>query len=928
MRRKGKMMMLAMCLATVAGCAQSQHQVSGSNQAKWARSVQESNKRIPEYIPPNILPQTHLAAARLLEKQGQIDEAIVQYRKAIALNHKLVPAYHRLGILLSAAGHHDEATASLRKAVELAPKVAVLRNDLGAELMFREHWAGAEHEFREATELKPEFARAYVNRGIALTRLGRFDEAKRVFKTILPEPDALYNLGLMYRGQKRFAEAAQTFREVLDIDPDFIAARTQLNQVADLLPPPTPSEMGGPHNPASRNNTADHADYDHSQGLRMTSRSSAPVEPFDVKVAQQRRERETQNKQAQAPHKPQQIAREHAATQHRTASSKVTTRKDTHVSRHDNASNNAHNYVNNHAQVTIDDNKASDAEKLAPMLKFFRPKAQAQIEQQRQAQAEMDNQRQMEDVSLISSPMQDISESLSSTLVELPYDSPCDTGDFSPGDDQEFEAMLDAEIRDDVPYESPWPNESFLPETMASQIVAEFWSDADIMSERCTAPVNFSIGHNHSLHEIESLVAAEEPCRDTIDENDSTLLKFAAVQRVHQKGPFERITNTINKKNTRKTAPASSESTRPDRKPESVSPKMNSHKKDDTKKNQPHKAPNRSTEKSKTSASEINLRMSQKNAANQQWHARQASYKNSPSARKNVAKSSSINDWQDCFGEPAIASAVMFRDEEIVNYTINARMTLRENERMLEELREERRCLDRSLVEREMVDASVGDDENFGAVMFGAGWQMPNDNNTRLNRRSASSDVAYVPSAPGLSSHKNMLLRANRTEPNRRSTMSSVVMPRSRRSSNGNQRQASMPTPVFQQDNEQYIQDYELQMSVPAVGYPDTTNGYDFDSAEPWSLDPEIMDAPLEVLINETNCWEDQRHSDGMSIYQYECEKNSSSAEIQPVRSISSTQFADLRKRDRVLKEEEENDDETNDRPAPRSQKRRPWFKP
>ncbi len=406
MRRKGKTIMFATCLVTIAGCAQSQHQVLESGQAKWARTSRGSNKNVPAYNPPKILPQTHFAAARLLEKQGLVDDAIVQYQKVIALNHSFIAAYHRLGTLLSATGRHEEATKALRKAVELAPNHAILRNDLGAELMFRERWAGAEHEFYKATQLMPGFARAHVNRGIALTRLGRFEDAKRSFKAVLPEPDALYNLGLMYRGQKRFADATKTFREVLELDPDFMAARKQLDQVADRATQVKNTEFVGPQAENVQRVTVlnmDHAGDKSTDIAAMSSQSSAP---FDINIAQQRREQEARHKQTQVL--PEHVTRAHVAD-HRHATASITTHQDSHL--------------------TNDHDEAGDVEKLTPMLKYFRPKAAAQMQKQRQAQME----------------------------VVFPFDSPCDTEEFWPGDSEDFEALVDAEIRSGDFSDASWP---------------------------------------------------------------------------------------------------------------------------------------------------------------------------------------------------------------------------------------------------------------------------------------------------------------------------------------------------------------------------------------------------------------------------------------------------------------------------------------
>jgi tetratricopeptide (TPR) repeat protein len=235
MQRNRKATALAMAALLLAGCARSDFKVSARERETWRPVANAAIAEASEAKLPKVLPQTHLAAARLFELQGLLDKAIAQYRKAIAVNHTCVEAYHRLGLVLSVSGRHEEAIKALSRAVELQPHNAILRNDLGFELLLARRWTDAERELSKATELTPGFARAYVNLGMVQSRRGRFEDALASFRAALPEPDAYYNLGLMYRGQQLYENAAEAFRHVLAIEPEFSSARTQLEQLASLL---------------------------------------------------------------------------------------------------------------------------------------------------------------------------------------------------------------------------------------------------------------------------------------------------------------------------------------------------------------------------------------------------------------------------------------------------------------------------------------------------------------------------------------------------------------------------------------------------------------------------------------------------------------------------------------------------------------------
>lgn len=233
-----KIQVFFLAFVSVIGCNAPLTQVLQPQRMKDQRYVDARIANAPLERMPKILPETHFAAARLLEEQGQISKAITQYRKTIAVNHKFVAAYHRLGMLLSKGGQHEKAVEMLQKSVTLKPDEARLRNNLGFELMFLEQWAQAKENFNKALELNPKLVRAQVNLGLVHSKLGDFDQALVCFKAVLPEADAWYNLGLMYRGQKRYEDAVKSFEHVLKCNPQFSAAQMQLAELIGYLKSP------------------------------------------------------------------------------------------------------------------------------------------------------------------------------------------------------------------------------------------------------------------------------------------------------------------------------------------------------------------------------------------------------------------------------------------------------------------------------------------------------------------------------------------------------------------------------------------------------------------------------------------------------------------------------------------------------------------
>jgi tetratricopeptide (TPR) repeat protein len=218
-----------------AGCVQRPQTIQSQRNINWMKADPSANTAAEDARDPVILPETYLAAAQLFEKQGNLSAAIIQYQKAVSVNHSFVDAYNRLGILLGRLGRHPESEDALKRAVELAPERAFLRNNLGYEYALQNRWAEAERQFREALRLAPGLARAQINLGLTLAQQERYEEALTAFDAVLPEADAFYNLGLMFRGQHRYRDAADAFERVLVLNPDFVAARKQLEEIKPKL---------------------------------------------------------------------------------------------------------------------------------------------------------------------------------------------------------------------------------------------------------------------------------------------------------------------------------------------------------------------------------------------------------------------------------------------------------------------------------------------------------------------------------------------------------------------------------------------------------------------------------------------------------------------------------------------------------------------
>ena len=73
---------------------------------------------------------SHANRTLALAKQGRVDEAIVEYRKALRIKPDYAEAYNDLGGELLLRGQVDEAMALYRQALEINPDYTDARNNL------------------------------------------------------------------------------------------------------------------------------------------------------------------------------------------------------------------------------------------------------------------------------------------------------------------------------------------------------------------------------------------------------------------------------------------------------------------------------------------------------------------------------------------------------------------------------------------------------------------------------------------------------------------------------------------------------------------------------------------------------------------------------------------------------------------------------
>ncbi|HKQ46696.1 MAG TPA: tetratricopeptide repeat protein [Phycisphaerae bacterium] len=244
----GRLFFLPMTLglASIVGCAlDKEERVAQTGMEEEKSRKADSAKPAP---PPTIMSDTHIAAGKMLEKQGDLTGAIAQYERAIASSPRAAVGYNRLGIVYQKLGRFADAENIFRQGAGADPTSAALLNNLGYCYQAQKRLPEAEQAYRDALVRSQDFQRARMNLAIVLAQLGRLEESVIEFSRVVAADAAHYNVAMVCLQKRDYAGAEHSLREALAINPNCPGAEGQLRRVAHLAAAtsPEPSEAPPP----------------------------------------------------------------------------------------------------------------------------------------------------------------------------------------------------------------------------------------------------------------------------------------------------------------------------------------------------------------------------------------------------------------------------------------------------------------------------------------------------------------------------------------------------------------------------------------------------------------------------------------------------------------------------------------------------------
>jgi tetratricopeptide (TPR) repeat protein len=179
-----------------------------------------------------------------LQTEGQLDAAIVHYRRAIAINPDYAPSYSNLGAALLATGQTADAITAYQRALAIDPDFTDAQFNLGNAFLRQERYKDAIAQFQRIVQRSPTAVDARTNLGVALVADGRLDEGIAELETAVRlaprSAETQRALGEALGNRGRFDEAVDHLRQATVLAPSDGQAYYALGHV--LLQQQRPSE--------------------------------------------------------------------------------------------------------------------------------------------------------------------------------------------------------------------------------------------------------------------------------------------------------------------------------------------------------------------------------------------------------------------------------------------------------------------------------------------------------------------------------------------------------------------------------------------------------------------------------------------------------------------------------------------------------------
>ena len=181
----------------------------------------------------------HFVRGKRALAQGNMEEALKEFRRAAEADPESAPIRRALGLALKTNGEVTAAVTEYEKALELEPANPLNHQDLALALVEARDLGVAAKHFRRALELDPSFGDANVGLGVVLSRQGEYEPAienlERALQINPLDRTALFEKSFALFRAGRLAESKSSFLRLIDLAPDHAEAHLNLARLHEIL---------------------------------------------------------------------------------------------------------------------------------------------------------------------------------------------------------------------------------------------------------------------------------------------------------------------------------------------------------------------------------------------------------------------------------------------------------------------------------------------------------------------------------------------------------------------------------------------------------------------------------------------------------------------------------------------------------------------
>ena len=180
--------------------------------------------------------EKHYKDATAFHDLGEFEQAISEYKKAIALDPNSAIIYNRLGVAHSELKQYDAALDAYQKALELSPTTAEPYYNIGLVYLKQGDLPRATEAFKRAIAINTKWGDAYIGLGEVYLKQGDFGQAARAYKQSTRfnpngNPSAFLGLGKVYARQGYLDDAIVAIEKAIEIQVDNTESHYQLAQI-------------------------------------------------------------------------------------------------------------------------------------------------------------------------------------------------------------------------------------------------------------------------------------------------------------------------------------------------------------------------------------------------------------------------------------------------------------------------------------------------------------------------------------------------------------------------------------------------------------------------------------------------------------------------------------------------------------------------